>query len=72
MTEMDTSLKKKSAEQMQRMNMNIIHDLVSTIDAKDRYTSRHSQRVADYSVHLAKKFGKSEEEQQDFFMMWER
>ncbi len=53
----------ESLERIKRMNMSIIRSLVSTIDAKDRYTSGHSQRVADYAVRLAKKMGKSEEEQ---------
>ena len=45
------------------MNTNIIRALAYTIDAKDRYTSGHSQRVADYSLAIAKRMGKSEEEQ---------
>ncbi|MBR5359803.1 MAG: hypothetical protein IK123_02835, partial [Lachnospiraceae bacterium] len=53
----------KSLERMKRMNMSIIRSLVSTIDAKDRYTSGHSQRVADYALRLAKRMGKSEDEQ---------
>ena len=43
--------------------MNIIRSLAYTIDAKDRYTSGHSQRVADYSLAIAKRMGKSEEDQ---------
>ena len=50
--------------QLERTNANIIKALVSTIDAKDHYTSGHSQRVANYSVEIAKRMGKSEEEQQ--------
>ena len=53
----------ESLERVKRMNMSIIRSLVSTIDAKDRYTSGHSQRVADYAVRLARRMGKSEEEQ---------
>lgn len=45
-------------------NMNVTRSLATTIDAKDRYTSGHSQRVAEYAVELAQKMGKSEEEQQ--------
>ena len=53
-----------SMEQLRRMNLNIIQSLASAIDAKDIYTSGHSQRVADYAVRIAKKLGKSEETQQ--------
>ncbi len=54
----------ESIEQLHAMNINIIRSLATTIDAKDRYTSGHSQRVADYAVRIAKKLGKSEETQQ--------
>lgn len=53
----------ESKEQLDRMNTNIIRALAYTIDAKDRYTSGHSQRVADYSLAIAKRMGKSEQEQ---------
>ena len=36
--------------------------LVEAIDAKDKYTNGHSRRVAEYSVMIAKKLGKNEEE----------
>lgn len=54
----------ESKERLDRMNSNIIRALAYTIDAKDCYTSGHSQRVADYSLAIAKRMGKSEEEQQ--------
>jgi len=54
---------RESKERLDRMNTNIIRALASTIDEKDRYTSGHSQRVADYSLAIAKRMGKSEEEQ---------
>ena len=57
----------ESLEQLQRMNMNIIRSLTSTIDAKDRYTSGHSQRVADYAVRIAERMGMSEDEQRIIF-----
>lgn len=57
------SKESENKEKLDRMNTNIIRALVHTIDAKDRYTSGHSQRVADYSLAIAKRMGKSEEEQ---------
>lgn len=38
-----------------------------TIDAKDRYTNGHSLRVAEYSRELARRMGKSEEEQENIY-----
>ena len=53
----------ESRERLDQLNMNIIRALSYTIDAKDRYTSGHSQRVADYSLAIAKRMGKSEADQ---------
>lgn len=58
---------KKNNEKLEKMNMNIIKALAKTIDAKDRYTSGHSQRVANYSREIAKRMGKSEEEQREIY-----
>ena len=57
----------KSHEQLERMNKNIIRALAYTIDAKDRYTIGHSQRVADYSLAIAKRMGKTEKEQETIY-----
>lgn len=57
----------ESMEQLRQMNMNIIRSLSYAIDAKDRYTRGHSQRVAEYSLALAKRMGKSEEEQETIY-----
>ena len=48
---------------IERLNANIIKSMAFSIDAKDRYTSGHSQRVANYSEEIARRMGKSEEEQ---------
>lgn len=53
----------ESKEKLDKMNTNIIRALAYSIDAKDRYTSGHSQRVAEYSLNIAKRMGKSDEEQ---------
>ncbi|MEW6607663.1 MAG: HD domain-containing phosphohydrolase [bacterium] len=39
--------------------------LASTIDAKDPYTYGHSERVAEYSVEIAKRLGWSVQEQEE-------
>ena len=41
--------------------------LSEAVDAKDRYTSGHSKRVAEYSLMIAKKLGKSKEEQEEIY-----
>ncbi|MCR5303571.1 MAG: response regulator [Lachnospiraceae bacterium] len=51
-----------SMERLRQLNRNSIRALAYTIDAKDRYTSGHSQRVADYAVKIAERMGKSEKE----------
>ena len=52
----------ENAQKIKDMNMRMVTALASTIDAKDRYTSGHSQRVADYSVLIAEHMGKSKED----------
>ena len=42
--------------------------LADTIDAKDKYTSGHSRRVAEYSVMIAEKAGKTEEECKEIYL----
>ncbi len=41
--------------------------LSEAVDAKDRYTSGHSLRVAQYSKMIAERLGKTEEEQEEIF-----
>ncbi len=41
--------------------------LSETVDAKDRYTSGHSRRVAEYSKMLAQRMGKSADEQERIY-----
>ena len=53
---------KKNSKKIDDLNMRMVTALASTIDAKDHYTSGHSQRVADYAVLIAEHMGKSKEE----------
>ena len=41
--------------------------LSEAVDAKDRYTSGHSKRVAEYSRKIAARMGKSKEEQEEIY-----
>jgi putative nucleotidyltransferase with HDIG domain len=50
---------------LQSMFLGSISALARAIDARDRYTHNHSQRVAQFSVMLAKEYGLSEDEVQE-------
>ena len=70
-------LEKKVAEQtaelrIQQMKMRelfiqTITALSEAVDAKDRYTSGHSKRVAEYAKMIAARLGKSKEEQEEIY-----
>ncbi len=66
---MQWHMKKEEESRMrvESMNETIMRTLARTIDAKDRYTNGHSQRVAKYTLELAKRMGKSEEEQKNIY-----
>lgn len=54
-------------EQQRKINeayWQIVTVLSEAVDAKDRYTSGHSKRVAEYSKLIAERMGKSENEQE--------
>lgn len=57
----------ESRSNLEQMNLTVMRTLARAIDAKDRYTNGHSQRVAKYSLELAKKMGKDEQEQRDIY-----
>lgn len=49
-------------EMLAETNKDLVSSLVSAIEAKDKYTLGHSQRVSDYAVSLAKKLNMSKEQ----------
>lgn len=63
---LEEKVKKRTAElqhEQEKSNNLMIElatSLAATIDAKDKYTSGHSKRVAEYSKLIAKKMGKDE------------
>lgn len=54
---------------MERLNNEVILTLAKTIDAKDKYTNGHSERVAAYSKEIARRMGMSEQEQEKIYVM---
>ena len=59
----------KKTEENDKLFMHIVHSLADAIDAKDTYTNGHSRRVAGYSKDIAKRYGYSEKEQNDIYMI---
>ena len=51
-------------QNLHQLNKDMIMALSHTVDAKDRYTSGHSYRVAKYAMEIARRLGKSREEQE--------
>ncbi len=67
--EKQTRKAEERRRQVERLSDQIINALAGTIDAKDTYTNGHSRRVAQYSVEIAKRMGKSEEGQERIYYM---
>ncbi|MCR4580668.1 MAG: HD-GYP domain-containing protein [Treponema sp.] len=59
---------KEEKEKSEKLLIEVTQALATTIDAKDKYTSGHSRRVAEYSKKLAERLGKSEKVQQEIYL----
>lgn len=64
-----TRLAEERRHKVERMAKQVIQTLASTIDAKDTYTNGHSVRVAEYSRELAKRLGRTRQQQEDIYYM---
>lgn len=60
---------KKKTEENKKIFIHVVSSLTEAIDAKDAYTNGHSSRVAAYSKEIAKRYGYSEQQQSDIYMM---
>ena len=60
---------KKKTEELESLSLHVVLTLAKTIDAKDSYTNGHSERVADYSKEIAKRYGYDEDRQEEIYMM---
>ena len=77
MEEYNTSMEKKVEEKTREVKeqelrtkelfIQTVTALSEAVDAKDRYTSGHSKRVAKYSRMIAERLGKSKEEQDEIY-----
>ncbi len=59
----------KKTEENEQLSMHIIKALAFAIDAKDKYTNGHSSRVAEYSREIAAKYGYTEKEQNNIYII---
>lgn len=66
---LQTGLAEKRLEESQRLFEEMTIALAKTIDAKDKYTHGHSERVAYYSRLLAARNGEDESEQKHIYYM---
>lgn len=57
----------ESQRKLEKMNEKMVTTIAKTIDARDRYTNGHSQRVAKYAMELAKRMKKTETEQKEIY-----
>lgn len=65
--EKQTRKAEQRREKVERLSMQIMLTLAETIDAKDTYTNGHSVRVAQYAKEIARRIGKSAQEQEDIY-----
>ena len=59
---------KEEKNNSEKLLLELTQALATTIDAKDKYTSGHSRRVAEYSKMLASALGKDEKTQQEIYL----
>lgn len=59
----------KKTKENEKLFFHVVSSLADAIDAKDTYTNGHSGRVAKYSKEIAKRYGYSEKQQSDIYMM---
>lgn len=57
----------KQQKEIKNLFIQTVTALSEAVDAKDRYTSGHSRRVAEYSRMIAERMGKSKEEQEEIY-----
>jgi putative two-component system response regulator len=55
--------------ELENLSLHVVQAMAEAIDAKDRYTNGHSNRVADYSKEIARRYGYTPERQEEIYMM---
>lgn len=55
------------SQAFERLSVQTMRTLAQTVDAKDKFTSNHSLRVADYSREIARRSGMSQSQQDEVY-----
>ena len=59
----------RQTEKIGHLSNEVMLALSKAVDAKDKYTNDHSQRVAKYASWLGKQLGKTKKEQEDLYII---
>ncbi len=59
----------KKSKENEKLFIHVVSSLATAIDAKDTYTNGHSGRVAKYAREIAKRFGYSDSQLDDIYIM---
>ncbi len=59
----------RQTEKIGHLSREVMLALSKAVDAKDKYTNDHSQRVAKYASWIGKQLGKSKQEQDDLYII---
>lgn len=59
----------KKTRENQALYLQIVSSLATAIDAKDKYTNGHSDRVAEYAREIARRLGYNEKQMRQIYMM---
>ncbi len=59
----------KKTRENEALFLNVVAALADAIDAKDTYTNGHSGRVATYAREIARRYGYTQQQQKDLYMV---